>query len=103
MKYTAVEFDANRPVVNMTTTPFNSRFGVAVKVLKNGSVLDLSENEIVIEGAENKGKQGDWTLFELSSGNIPSIITKSVVLNSAELSATFKLQISTRVSDVIEQ
>ena len=51
MKYAAVEFDANRPVANMITTPFNSRFGVAVKVLKNGSVLDLSENELVIEGA----------------------------------------------------
>ena len=103
MKYAAVEFDANRPVANMITTPFNSRFGVAVKVLKNGSVLDLSENELVIEGAQNKGKQGDWTLFELSSGNIPSIITKSVVVNSAELSATFRLQISIMASGVIEQ
>lgn len=103
MKYISIEFDANRPIVNMTTTPFNSKYGVAIKVIKNGSVLDLSGDEIAIDGAENKGKQGDWNLFEFESGNTPSITTKNVVVNSSNLSATFKLQISIRKSDVIEQ
>lgn len=40
MKYSTINYDSNRPILNVVKAPLNSDIGVAIKVWKDGQLLD---------------------------------------------------------------
>lgn len=65
MKYYKLEYDMNRPSTKCLPVPTNSDYGVAVKVFRNGELVngDLSV------GGLSAMTRGDWKLVDLSSGS----------------------------------
>ena len=43
MKYKVIEFNVNKPSLKQVTEPLNSQYGLAIKVLKNDTVLPVVE------------------------------------------------------------
>ena len=69
MKYSTLEYDMNRPSTKVINVPLDSDYGIAVKVFKDGQLIQPS---LIVGGQEQlTGTRADWQLFELSSGSVP--------------------------------
>lgn len=68
MKYSTLEYDMNRPSIKVINVPLDSDYGVAVKVFKDGQLIQPS---LSVGGEQATGTRADWQLFELSSGSVP--------------------------------
>lgn len=66
MKYYKLEYDMNRPSVRQLNVPTDSDYGVAVKVYRNGELLD---GDISVGGLSATEGSGDWQLVKLESGS----------------------------------
>lgn len=80
MKYKTVTFDANRPIPQQITEPLNSNYGVAVKVYKDGQLVDA---DLSVDGKNAKELVDGWKAVELSSGTFPATKTLDVELEAA--------------------
>lgn len=69
MKYYKLEYDMNRPSTKSLPVPTNSDYGVAVKVFRNG---ELVNGDLSVGGLSATTK-GDWKLVDLSSGSTEGI------------------------------
>ena len=66
MKYYTLEYDMNRPSVKQLNVPTDSDYGVAVKVYRNGELVD---GDISVGGLSATEGSGDWQLVKLESGS----------------------------------
>lgn len=64
MRYYKLEYDMNRPSTKSLSVPTNSDYGVAVKVYRDG---ELVNGDLSVGGLSATTK-GDWKLVELSCG-----------------------------------
>ena len=64
MKYKALTFDANRPIPQQITEPLNSDYGVAVKVYKDGQLVDA---DLSVDGVACVEGFDGWKLCELTT------------------------------------
>ena len=90
MKYKTVSFNANYPTPQQITEPLNSVYGVAVKVYKDGALVDgtLSIDETPLEANRN-----GWQTCELSTGSVPC--TKAIdVAAPTTTSDPFSVEVS---------
>lgn len=79
MKYKTITFDANRPIPQQITEPLNSDYGVAVKVYKDGLLVDA---DLSVDGVACVEGFDGWKLAELSSGNVQTMKTIDVELDA---------------------
>lgn len=97
MKYTILNYDMNTPIMNQITTPLNSSFGVAVKVIKDGQPLSLALSDVVVGGKQATDSSNGYVLAELSSGSTPSIFRADVSISSdGSYLTTFPLQVQAK-------
>ena len=66
MKYSTINYDSNRPIPNVVKAPLNSDIGVAIKVWKDGQLLDT---DLSVDGLSATSTRNGWQLFELSTGS----------------------------------
>lgn len=64
MKYSAINYDSNRPMPNVVKSPTNSDIGVAIKVWKDGQEIDA---DISVDGLSAASTRNGWQLFDLST------------------------------------
>jgi len=64
MKYKTLTFDANRPIPQQITEPLNSDYGVAVKVYKDGQLVDA---DLSVDGVACVEGFDGWKLCELTT------------------------------------
>lgn len=84
MKYSTLEYDMNRPSTKVINVPLDSDYGLAVKVFKDGQLIQPS---LSVGGQEQAtGTREDWQLFELSSGSVPC--NKLIDVQAAEVIGT---------------
>ena len=75
MKYKALTFDTNKPIAQQITEPLNSDYGVAVKVYKDGQLVDV---DLSVDGVACVEGFDGWKLAELSSEGTPTLKTLDV-------------------------
>ena len=83
MKYSTLEYDMNRPSIKVINVPLDSDYGVAVKVFKDGQLI---QPNLSVGGYTPTGTRADWQLFELSSGSEPC--KKLMEVQAAEVSGS---------------
>lgn len=83
MKYSTLEYDMNRPSTKVINVPLDSNYGIAVKVFKDGQLIQPS---LSVGGEQATGTRADWQLFELSSGSVPC--KKLMEVRAAEVIST---------------
>jgi hypothetical protein len=66
MKYSTINYDSNRPTQNVVKAPLNSDIGVAIKVWKDGQLLDTN---LSVDGLSATSTRNGWQLFDLSTGS----------------------------------
>jgi hypothetical protein len=66
MKYSTINYDSNRPIPNVVKAPLNSDIGVAIKVWKDGQLLDA---DLSVDGLSATSTRNGWKLFDLSTGS----------------------------------
>lgn len=66
MKYKALTFDANYPTLQAITEPLNSDYGVAVKVYKDGQLVDA---DLSVDGVACVEGFDGWKLCELTTNS----------------------------------
>lgn len=66
MKYSTINYDSNRPIPNVVKAPLNSDIGVAIKVWKDGQLLDT---DLSVDGLSATSTRNGWKLFDLSTGS----------------------------------
>ena len=66
MKYSTINYDSNRPIPNVVKAPLNSDIGVAIKVWKDGQLLDT---DLSVNGLSATSTRNGWKLFDLSTGS----------------------------------
>lgn len=66
MKYSTINYDSNRPIPNVVKAPLNSDIGVAIKVWKDGQLLDA---DLSVDGLSATSTRNGWQLFDLSTGS----------------------------------
>lgn len=66
MKYSTINYDSNRPIPNVVKSPLNSDIGVAIKVWKDGQLLDA---DLSVDGLSATSTRNGWQLFDLSTGS----------------------------------
>lgn len=64
MKYSTINYDSNRPIPNVVKAPLNSDIGVAIKVWKDGQLLDT---DLSVDGLSATSTRNGWKLFDLST------------------------------------
>ena len=75
MNYKALTFDMNKPIPQQITEPLNSDYGVAVKVYKDGQLIDA---DLSVDGVACEEGFDGWKLAELQSGNVETMKTVEV-------------------------
>lgn len=83
MKYSTLEYDMNRPSTKVINVPLDSDYGLAVKVFKDGQLMQSS---LSVGGEQATGTRADWQLFELSSGS--TTCKKLMEVQAAEVIGT---------------
>lgn len=68
MKYSTINYNLNTPMPKVVKAPLNSDIGVAIKVWKDGQLLDT---DLSVDGLSATSTRNGWQLFELSSGSTP--------------------------------
>lgn len=66
MKYSTINYDSNRPMPNLVKAPLNSDIGVAIKVWKDGQLLDT---DLSVGGISATSTRNGWKLFDLSTSS----------------------------------
>lgn len=100
MKYKALTFDANKPIPQQITEPLNSDYGVAVKVYKDGQLVDA---DLTVDGVACEEGFGGWKLCELSTNSEEG--TKKIIVvvdNNDGLTASFPLYVQQRNMNYFE-
>ena len=98
MKYYKLEYDMNRPSTKCLPVPTNSDYGVAVKVYRDG---ELVNGDLSVGGLSATTK-GDWKLVDLSSGSTEGIGELDVRIEGDDLLGNFKLLVSAQDKGYIE-
>lgn len=80
MKYYKLEYNANQPSNKQISVPTDSVYGVAVKVYKDGQLVDA---DLSVDGKNAKELVDGWKAVELSSGTFPATKTLDVELEAA--------------------
>ena len=93
MKYKAFTFDMNKPIPQQITEPLNSDYGVAVKVYKDGQLVDA---DLSVDGVACVEGFDGWKLAELSSGNAETMKTLDVTASKEAESETFENTLSVK-------
>ena len=100
MKYKALTFDANKPIPQQITEPLNSDYGVAVKVYKDGQLVDA---DLTVDGVACVEGFDGWKLCELSTNSEEG--TKKIIVvvdNNDGLTASFPLYVQQRNMNYFE-
>lgn len=69
-QYYTIDYDLNRPTNKIVSAPLNSDFGVAIKVWKDGQLLDA---DLSVDGLSATSTRGGYQLFDLSTGSDEAI------------------------------
>lgn len=105
MKFTTITYDANLPTVQQVNVPTNSDYKIGMKVKRNGEVQLLDPDEITIYTGEttiptDSEKTNDYVTFTQASGDDASFRQLSVVVDTTEFTAKFKLNVNIFKSQV---
>ena len=96
MKYFTINYDANKPSPKQLAVPLNSKYGIAVTATKDGAQLSVTSSDVTINDVAAIGETSPYALFELSSGNVPSISKLSVNISADSYVGTFPLYLQTK-------
>lgn len=88
MKYATIEYDFNRPTNKVLKEPLDSDYGIAVRILKDG---ELVEGDLSVGGNSATTTTDTWQLFDLSTGSTPC--TKNYEVKCGE-EGIFNLQVN---------
>lgn len=101
MKYATIEYDFNRPTNKVLTEPLNSDYGVAVKVYKDGQLVDA---DLSVDGVACEEGIDGWKLCELSTNSEEG--TKKIIVvvdNNDGLTASFPLYVQQKNLNYFEK
>ena len=96
MKYFTINYDANKPFPKQLAVPLNSKYGIAVTATKDGTQLSITSSDVKINDVSAIGEASPYALFELSSGNEPTISKLSVNIDTDAYVGTFPLYLQTK-------
>ncbi len=100
MKYKTITFDANRPIPQQITEPLNSDYGVAVKVYKDGLLVDA---DLSVDGVACVEAFDGWKLCDLSTNSEEGTKKINVTVDSKDgLTASFPLYVQQKDLGYIE-
>ena len=89
MKYATIEYDFNRPSNKVLKEPLDSDYGIAVRILKDG---ELVEGDLSVDGISATTTTDTWQLFDLSTGSTPC--TKNYTVGIDGVNGSFNLQVN---------
>lgn len=97
MKIYTAELDFNRPMQKTITVPTNTEYKIGISATKNGEILELTEDDVVIQIGENEiaatGTYNGFVTFDYSQGRTPATDNAKVKITIDGKTTPFDLMI----------